>query len=104
MRVAGWLAALVVLLVLTLLPLCNRSWVASGVVSGVLVNLAAVGKRLLIVVPSQTHGTLLPYPAGHYAPTWVEYSIILGLFALGTLLYGLFVKVFPIMDVAGEEG
>lgn len=103
-RLAGWLAALVVLLVLALLPLCNRSWVASGVVGGVLVNLAAVGKRLLIVVPSQTHGTLLPYPAGRYAPTWVEYSIILGLFALGTLLYGLFVKVFPIMDVAGEEG
>lgn len=70
------------------------------VVSGVLVNLAAIGKRYLIVVPSQTHGTLLPYGIGAYAPTWVEYSIILGLFALGTLLYVLFVKVFPIMEVS----
>jgi molybdopterin-containing oxidoreductase family membrane subunit len=78
------------------------------VLSGVLVNLAAIGKRFLIVVPSQTHGNLLPYEAGSYAPTWIEYSIILGLFALGTLLYVLFVKVFPIMEMPemaeGGEG
>ncbi len=70
------------------------------VLSGVLVNLAAIGKRYLIVVPSQTHASLLPYSTGSYAPTWVEYSIILGLFALGTLLYALFVQVFPILPVA----
>ncbi len=102
---AGWAFVVVaVLFVLSLVPLGGRSWVASGVVSGLLVNWAAVGKRLLIVVPSQTHGTLLPYPTGSYAPTWVEYSILLGLFALGTLLYALFVKVFPIMEVEAEEG
>ena len=69
------------------------------VTAGVLVNLAAIGKRYLIVLPSQTHGTLLPYGAGSYSPTWVEYSVIVGLFALGTLAYMLFVKVFPIMEV-----
>ncbi len=75
------------------------------VVAGVLVNLAAIGKRFLIVVPSQTHGTLLPYSPGAYSPTWVEYSIILGMFALGTLAYVLFVKVFPIMHIQeGESG
>lgn len=76
------------------------------VLSGVMVNLAAIGKRYLIVVPSQTHGNLLPYASGSYAPTWVEYSIIMGLFALGTLLYALFVKVFPILPVVtpGEGG
>ncbi len=70
------------------------------VLSGVLVNLAAMGKRYLIVVPSQTHGTLLPYASGSYSPSWVEYSIILSLFALGALLYILFMKVFPIMEVS----
>ena len=69
------------------------------VTAGVLVNLAAIGKRFLIVVPSQTHGSLLPYNFGAYSPTWVEYSIILGMFALGTLAYLFFVKVFPIMEV-----
>ncbi len=72
------------------------------VTAGVMVNLAAIGKRFLIVVPSQTHGTLLPYSAGAYSPTWVEYSIILGMFALGTLAYLAFIKVFPIMEVQEE--
>lgn len=75
------------------------------VLSGVLVNLASIGKRLLIVVPSLTQGALLPYGKGYYAPTWVEYSIIIGLFALGALLYALFIKVFPIMPIKeGTEG
>ncbi len=73
------------------------------VTAGVLVNLAAIGKRFLIVVPSQTHGSLLPYNSGVYNPTWVEYSIILGMFALGTLAYLLFVRVFPIMSVQESE-
>ena len=54
----------------------RRSIIAGTVLSGVLVNLAAIGKRVLVVVPSQTHGSLLPYPIGSYSPTWVEYSII----------------------------
>jgi molybdopterin-containing oxidoreductase family membrane subunit len=74
------------------------SWI---VISGVLVNIAAVIKRFLIVVPSQTHGTLLPYGVGSYSPTWVEYSIILGLLAMGTLFFVLFIKVFPFTEVPG---
>ena len=73
------------------------------VTAGVLVNIAAIGKRFLLVVPSQTHGSLLPYGAGVYSPTWVEYSIILGMFALGTLAYALFARVFPIMEIQESE-
>jgi Ni/Fe-hydrogenase subunit HybB-like protein len=69
------------------------------VIAGVLANIAAMGKRDVIVVPSQTHGTLLPYPPGVYTPTWVELAIILGLFGLGTFLYIVFTKMFPIMEV-----
>ncbi|MFQ5657384.1 MAG: NrfD/PsrC family molybdoenzyme membrane anchor subunit [Candidatus Methylomirabilales bacterium] len=74
------------------------------VFSGLLVNVAAIGKRILIVVPSQTHGTLLPYGTGLYSPTWVEYSVILGLLALGALLYILFMKVFPIIEIPQYAG
>jgi molybdopterin-containing oxidoreductase family membrane subunit len=89
---------------LLLLQAITGRWnIPALVACGVMVNLAAIGKRYLIVVPSQTHMSLLPYGPGFYAPTWVEYSIIVGLFALGALLYALFVKVFPIMDVP-EEG
>jgi len=104
--VAPWLpwllAILLALFALSILPLIRRDIIAGAVLSGILVNLAAIGKRYLVVVPSQTHGTLLPYPIGFYSPTQVEYSIILGLFALGTVLYVLFVKVFPIMETPEE--
>lgn len=73
------------------------------VVAAILVNLAAIGKRYLIVVPSQTHGRLLPYEVGSYSPTWVEYSVVVGLMALGALAMVLFFRVFPIMPVTLEE-
>jgi Ni/Fe-hydrogenase subunit HybB-like protein len=79
---------------------------AAGVTSGVLVNAAAIFKRYLLVVPSQTHGTLLPYSPGHYSPTWVEYGVVIGLFAFATLLFVGFMKAFPIIEIAEakEEG
>ena len=77
----------------------RRYSISLVVVAGVLANIAAIGKRDVIVVPSQTHGTLLPYPPGTYTPTWVELAVILGLFGLGMVLYIVFTKVFPIMDV-----
>jgi Ni/Fe-hydrogenase subunit HybB-like protein len=69
------------------------------ILSGLLVQVAAVLKRFLLVVPSQTHGTLLPYDAGSYTPSWVEISVIIGLVGFGVLLFALFIKVFPIMEV-----
>jgi molybdopterin-containing oxidoreductase family membrane subunit len=74
------------------------------VVAAVLVNVAAVGKRVVLVLPSQTHGALLPYGPGSYAPTLVEYGVMLGIFSLGALLLALFMKVFPILEVGGEAG
>ncbi len=94
-------AFLVVPFVLLFLQFALKRYSYSQIVlSGILVNLAAIGKRFLIVVPSQTHGTLLPYSTGTYSPTWVEYSIVLGLFALGTLLFAVFMKVFPIVEIS----
>ncbi len=69
------------------------------VLAGVLVNIAAVFKRFIIVVPSQTHGTLLPYRHGSYVPTWVEISVVLGLVAGGSMAYLVFVKIFPIVPL-----
>jgi molybdopterin-containing oxidoreductase family membrane subunit len=101
---AYWLtvATLVIPFVLLVIQFIFKRYRLSWVVfSGVLVNIAAIVKRYLIVVPSQTHGTLLPYGIGTYSPTWVEYSIILGLLAMGTLFFVIFIKVFPYTDVPG---
>jgi Ni/Fe-hydrogenase subunit HybB-like protein len=76
------------------------------VASGLLVQIGAVLKRYLLVVPSQTHGGLLPYPQGSYSPSLVEYGLIVGLIGLGILAFLIFMKVFPIMEVedAALEG
>ena len=69
------------------------------VLVAVMVNVAAMAKRYLIVVPGQTHGRLLPYEVGSYTPTWVEFSIVVGLMALGAVAMLLFFKAFPIMHL-----
>ncbi|HTL51618.1 MAG TPA: NrfD/PsrC family molybdoenzyme membrane anchor subunit, partial [Planctomycetota bacterium] len=56
----------------------KRTWIPGLVVAGILVNVAAILKRFLIIIPSQTHGMLLPYPTGVYTPTWIEYAVVVG--------------------------
>ncbi len=74
----------------------NRTVIASG-----LIVIAFWVKRFLIVVPSLLR-PLLPFPEGSYSPSWVEWSIIAGIFAMAILLYVGFLKIFPILDI-GEE-
>ena len=81
----------------------TRSWKLSWLVAvGVLVNIGAIGKRYLIVVPSQTHGQLLPYGVGSYTPSWVEFAVAFGFFSLGVLMVAVFMKIFPIIELKDE--
>ncbi|MEE9298930.1 MAG: NrfD/PsrC family molybdoenzyme membrane anchor subunit [Acidimicrobiia bacterium] len=98
----------VALLVLPLIGLVfqaiRRSWSIGWLVaSGVAVNFAAVGKRYLIAVPSQTHGQLLPYAGGSYSPSWIEFAVVASLIAFGALVIGVFMKVLPIVEIEDEE-
>ena len=78
----------------------RRTWsVAPLVVASIAISTSAVAERYLTVIPSQTHGMLLPYDPGSYFPTWVEFAVVAGLFALGALLIGTFMKVFPIIPL-----
>jgi molybdopterin-containing oxidoreductase family membrane subunit len=89
-------AALVISAAALAVMALRRSWSLGWVVAaGVLVNLAAIGKRFLIVVPSQTHGSLLPYEVGSYTPTWEEIAVVVGMFSFGALLLVGFLKTFP---------
>ena len=82
----------------------TRSWKLSWLVAvGVFVNIGAIGKRYLIVVPSQTHGQLLPYGVGSYSPSWVEFAVAFGFFSLGVLMVAVFMKVFPIIELKDES-
>ena len=67
------------------------------IINSIIILIAFWIKRLLIVVPSLLR-PLMPFPSGTYQPSWVEWSIIVGTFALAIFLYTLFLKIFPIVE------
>ncbi len=80
--------------ILRLRKLTSLPWM---VTVSVLANVAALLKRFLIVVPSQTHGALLPMEHHSYSPTIIEYGILLGLLGLLCLAVLLFGRFFPLV-------
>jgi hypothetical protein len=79
---------------LYLLKRPSTGWVAFA---AVLANVGAVVKRLLIVVPSQTHGAFLPLTKGDYTPSWVEWFVAGGAAGLVVLPILLFGRIFPLV-------
>jgi Ni/Fe-hydrogenase subunit HybB-like protein len=94
------LALLIFGLVVLVVQAARGTWgVAALVVASVAISTSAVAERYLTVVPSQTHGMMLPYEPGSYFPTWVEFAVVAGLFAFGARVIGMFMKVFPIIPL-----
>ncbi len=92
------IALLIFGLVVLVVQAARRTWgVVPLVIASVAISTSAVAERYLTVIPSQTHGMMLPYEPGSYFPTWVEFAVVAGLFAFGALAIGLFMKVFPII-------
>ncbi len=79
----------------------STGWLAVASVGGVV---GAITKRLLIIVPSQTHGAQIQLEPGTYAPTLVEYGFVIGLTGLIALIILAFARVFPIVptDTSGR--
>ena len=58
-------------------------------------------KRVLIIVPTQSR-PLMPLDYELYVPTWVEWAMVAGTFAVAALIYTVFLKVFPIVEIEEE--
>lgn len=67
-------------------------------VAAVLVLVAMWTERYLIVVAGFRVPTM-PYEPSWYVPTWVEWSILAGAFALFALLISVFAKIFPVISI-----
>jgi molybdopterin-containing oxidoreductase family membrane subunit len=88
----------------------NRPWVIHAALVASLLTAGGMWiKRFLIIVPSLTQPMLEGLEAGAYKPSWVEWSIAAGAFALFGLLFTIFIRLFPIIsfwemdELAGEE-
>lgn len=71
-------------------------------VAALLVFIGVFFKRIDIVIPSLIF-RWLPFPQGSYAPTWVELSLIAGVYAFGILFFAVFAKLFPLVPLETEE-
>lgn len=81
----------------------RRTSIAAVGAAALLANVAAVLKRFLLVVPSQTHGALAPIdPPDAYAPTWVELGVVGGMFGVVALGILAFIRIFPIVSTPHE--
>ncbi len=91
-----FVGGLVLPAVLVLLPWTRN--IRGMVVASVLVIVAMWIERYFIVVAG-LRVPLMPYEPSNYAPSWVEWSVMSGGFALFALLITLFIKVFPIISM-----
>lgn len=80
----------------------NKVSLTRLVVACLLINVGMWLKRYLIIVPTLMTPFIPAEAAGldlHYNPTWVEWTITAGAFAVFLLLFTLFAKVFPIVSI-----
>lgn len=103
---AHWFWTVIVMLVGTVaigfgLFITRRTSHAALAAAGIASNIAAVVQRVLIVVPSQTHGALMPLEGGSYVAAAIEIGVMLGLFGIMAVAFLVFGRIFPL--VPGEE-
>jgi molybdopterin-containing oxidoreductase family membrane subunit len=72
--------------------------ITGTVIASLFVSVGMWLERFTIVVPTLVNPRL-PLPLAVYRPTWVEWSIMAGDFAMFVLLYLLFSKLFPIVSI-----
>lgn len=72
--------------------------IAGSVIASLSVTVGMWLERFTIVVPTLLNPRL-PLQVSFYRPTWVEWSIMAGDFAMFVLLYLIFSKLFPIVSI-----
>jgi len=94
-----WVQALLCFVIPFIILIFHRTRTIAGtVIAGISVNIGMWLERLMIIVPTLTRPRM-PIGMGRYAPTWVEWAIMIASAAGIILLYVLFTKFFPIVSI-----
>lgn len=94
-----WFYILGGILLPIVLMLSPRTRTIKGIiVAAVLVIVAMWIERYLIIVAG-FRVPLMAYPPANYSPSWVEWSILAGGFALFALIISIFAKLFPVVSI-----
>jgi molybdopterin-containing oxidoreductase family membrane subunit len=73
---------------------------STAVLASLMVEVALFLHHYYLLVAWQTHGLALPYPAGTYSPTRIEYAVVLGIVAVCILLLLPAVRLIPFAPLA----
>ena len=94
-----WFYILGGILLPIVLMLSARTRTIRGIIlSAVLVLIAMWIERYLIIVAG-FRVPLMAYTPANYSPSWVEWSILAGGFALFALIISIFAKLFPVVSI-----
>jgi molybdopterin-containing oxidoreductase family membrane subunit len=93
-----WLMLVLMVASFVLLVAPSRKTVWGTTLASICVLVGMWLERFCIVVPTLTRPRV-EYPLGAYMPSWVEWSLLVASFAMFTLLYVLFAKVFPVVSI-----
>ena len=91
MIVAGFVIPILILM----LPDRNKVGV---LIASVLSILGLWVNCVLIIVPALIFPNM-PFNWGSYIPSWVEWSVLAGILALGVILYAIMIKLIPIVEL-----
>lgn len=96
---AFWIMVLTCFVIPFILLANKKTRTVKGtVIASISVTIGMWLERFTIVVPTLMHPRL-PYEQGIYNPSWVEWSILAGSFALFAIIYMVFTKLFPIVSI-----
>lgn len=70
-----------------------------GITTAAVLVLIAMWIERYLIVAAGFRVPLMPYDPADYFPSWVEWSILAGAFALFALIITLFAKLFPVVSV-----
>jgi Ni/Fe-hydrogenase subunit HybB-like protein len=82
-----------------LLILSPRTRNIPGIVTAAILVIVAMWLERYLIVVGGFSVPLMAYDPAKYAPSWVEWSILAGAFALFALIVTVFAKLFPVVSV-----
>ena len=94
-----WFYILGGILVPILLMLSARTRTIKGVFAAAVLVIVAMWIERYLIIVAGFRVPLMAYPPANYSPSWVEWSVLAGGFALFALIISVFAKLFPVVSI-----
>lgn len=97
--ILGYVVPFLILLIIVAKKPRGSIAIPAITISSIFVIIGVAFKRLDIVIPSLQYRVLEFYPVGFYMPTWVEWSVLAGIWSIGIIVFLLMMKIIPLSTI-----